>query len=173
MIPDLSQVLWAQIVGGAGFLVLVVAPLTRTRRRFLLLDILGMVPVGIHYLMLKATGGAALCAIYILMDLVAFRLHSSVAMRRIYYGFYPVAAMFTAAAWTGPADLFALAGTLFAVASRQQPGLKLLKFLVFLSAVGWGIYGVLAGSVSQTLFSVFYGSAALFAVLRGDNIPGR
>jgi len=173
VIPELSQTLWAQILGGAGFLVLVVAPLTRTRHRFLLLDILGMVPVGVHYVMLKATGGAALCAIYILMDLIAFHLHSSVAMRRIYYGFYPVAAIFTAVAWTGPADLLALAGTLFAVASRQQPGLTLLKFLVFLSAVGWGAYGILAGSVSQTLFSLFYGGAALFAVFRGPDTSGR
>lgn len=164
-----SLTFWAQLVGGAGFAVLIAAPLTRTRRHFLLFDILGMVPVGAHYIMLGAPSGAALCATYILMDIVAARLHSSTLVRRAYFAFYPLAAGLTAVTWSGSDDLAALAGTLFAVASRQQLALRPLKLLVFLSAVGWGLYGVLTGSFSQALFSLFYGGAALYAVFRAPS----
>jgi hypothetical protein len=100
------------------------------------------------------------------MDLVASRFHSSVTMRRAYFAFYPLAAVLTAVTWGSPDDLAALAGTLFAVASRQQTLLRPLKFLVFLSAVGWGIYGMLSGSISQTIFSIFYGAASFYAFVR-------
>ncbi len=162
----MTQALWAQIIGAIGFALLIIAPLTHSRRSFLALDIIGIVPVGIHYLMLDAPIGAALCATYVVMDIVAAGIHRSQNVRAAYFLFYPAALALSYWTYQTVADLTALAGTLLAVASRQQLNLVALKMLVFLSAFGWGAYGWLTGSVAQLVFSSLYGGAALFATIR-------
>lgn len=162
----MTQALWAQVIGAIGFTLLIIAPLTHSRRSFLILDIIGIVPVGVHYLMLDAPLGAALCATYVAMDIVATSLHRSQNARAAYYLFYPAALALSYWTYQTAIDLTALAGTLLAVASRQQLNLVALKMLVFLSAFGWGAYGLLTGSMAQLVFSSLYGGAALIATIR-------
>lgn len=155
-----------QLLGGAGYAVLLLAPLMRTRRQFLAIDSAGLMPVGIHYLLLGAPAGAMMCFVYIVMNAGAALLAGGRLPPRVYWVFYPVAA---GAIWltaTGWHDGLALAGTLFAVAARQQSSLVSLKFLTVLSALSWGAYGVFAPSVGQVVFSTFYALASALGGLR-------
>lgn len=152
----------AQFLGGAGFLLILIAPLVAQRNRFIALDVAGLVPVCIHYVQLGAPVGALLCALYIVMDVVSSQLASRPLARQAYWGFYPAAVLITFIFYGDARDLAALAGTLFAVASRQQSDFAWLKFLIFLSAFGWGLYGILVGSYSQVIFSTIYAVTSLF-----------
>jgi len=157
-----STHLIAQFVGGFGFVLIFTSPLLRRRRSFLAFDIAGLVQVVIHYVLLGAPVGAALSALYIAMDLVSDLRLRHPAARRGYWLFYPMAAAATILGYRGLSDLSALAGAVLAVASRQQANFAALKFLVFCSAIGWGVYGYYAQSWSQVVFSTAYAGSALF-----------
>lgn len=66
----------------------------------------------------------------------------------------------------GPADLAALFGTLAAVASRQQEGMRPLLLLLVVSTAGWGAYGALVGSWGQVAFSAAYATFGLLGAWR-------
>ncbi len=150
----------AQWVGGVGFGLLVFSTFARTRLRFLLTDITGLVPVIVHYVMLAAPVGAALSAFYMLSD-VAAAFSERRAARLAYWLFYPLAVVIGWLFWAGPADLLAIVGTVLAVAARHQRSVWRIQALIMVSTVGWGTYGLLVGSLVQVVFSTVYGVAAL------------
>jgi hypothetical protein len=160
-----SLVGFAQVLGGVGFALILLAPLARARALFLALDIAGLVPVSLHYWMLDAPTGALLCLLYVFVDVVSIWLPGRASVRRAYFGLYPLAALLTWLAFVDLRDLLALAGTLIAVASRQQSNNAALKALIFASAFGWGAYGVAVGSVSQVVFSCIYAATSLFGTV--------
>ncbi len=150
----------AQLVGGVGFGLLVYSTFARTRLRFLLTDITGLVPVIVHYVMLAAPVGAALSAFYMLSD-VAAAFSERRAARIVYWLFYPLAVIIGWFFWAGPADLLAIVGTVLAVAARHQRSVWRIQALIMVSTIGWGTYGLLVGSLVQLIFSTVYGAAAL------------
>jgi hypothetical protein len=155
----------AQFVGGVGFGLLVLSTFARTRLRFLLVDIAGLVPVIVHYVMLAAPVGAALSAFYMMSD-VGAAFAEKRAARIIYWLFYPLAVAIGWFFWAGPADLLAIVGTVLAVAARHQRSVWRIQALIVVSTIGWGTYGLLVGSVVQVAFSTVYGTAALANAVR-------
>ncbi|MGD2132676.1 MAG: YgjV family protein [Maricaulaceae bacterium] len=160
------ELVLANLVGLAGFIVLAIAPLTATRARFLALDVAGLVPVAIHYVLLGSPAGAAFCVLYIVMDLIGFFTAGGPRARTLYWLVYPAAAVILALGWSGWGDLLATAGTMLAAAARQQTHLPRLKLLVFASALGWGAFGALTLSWSQVAFSTVYAISALIGARR-------
>lgn len=155
----------AQIVGAAGYGILVLATFAQKRLRFLILDVLGLLPVAGHYLMLGATAGATLSLLYMGFDIVAALATRQLA-RRAYWLFYPVACLLGWWFWSGPSDFLAIVGTLFAVASRQQTQVWRIQALIAISALGWGAFGIAVGSMAQIAFSSVYGIAATANAIR-------
>lgn len=168
-------VLQAQIVGAVGFGLLVVATFAKTRTRFLLIDIAGLAPTAIHYVMLNAAAGAALTAFYMASDAVA-ALAGQRAARAVYWVFYPAAGLVGWIFWAGPSDLLAIGGTILAVAARHQRPVWRIQTLVVASTIGWGAYGFVSGSYVQVIFSSVYGAAALLNAIRffraRSSLPG-
>jgi hypothetical protein len=161
-----DPVLIAQGLGAFGFVLIFLSPFVRRRRVFLLMDISGLAPVALHYALLGAPVGAALSLLYIAMDVVSgLRVRYAVA-RYAYWLFYPAGIVITYLTFSSLYGLAALAGTLFAIRSRQHPSFATLKILIFLSAVGWGVYGFYAQSWSQMIFSVAYAGSSLFGATR-------
>lgn len=156
----------AQLLGGAGYLVLILSTQLGSRRNFLIADICGLIPVILHYLLLGAPAGAALSALYVAIDVTAALLRRSRWARGLFPGFYLLAVAATAAVYAAPRDLLALSGTLAAVLSRRQAEMHRLLGLVLASCVGWGLYGFLAGSIGQAVFSSVYGLFSLVGILR-------
>lgn len=156
----------AQYIGGAGFLVLIAATQVRRRRLFLAVDFVGLAPVVAHYILLDAFAGAAMSALYMLIDLTVAYQHRSLAVRRAFWVYYLVAGFMIAFTYQGPFDLLALAGTLAAVVARQQPTMRRLLVGIILSCVGWAAYGYFAGSFAQIAFSTTYALASAVGLLR-------
>lgn len=156
----------AQLLGGAGFLLLLAATQAKTRGRFLVLDVCGLVPVTAHYLLLEAPAGAAMSALYLVIDVSAALEDPPGRARDRLLAQGALAALLIGLTWRTAADLAALAGTLAAVVSRQQAEMDRLLWLVVASTAGWGLYGVLAGSVAQVAFSAAYALAALLGIWR-------
>lgn len=161
--PEIT--LLAQGVGGLGFGLLVFSTFARSRLRFLVADITGLIPVVIHYVMLAAPAGAALSAFYMLSDVVAAFAARRPA-RLAYWLFYPLALVVGWVFWAGPTDLFAIVGTVLAIAARHQRQVWRIQALIVVSTAGWGTYGLLVGSLVQVAFSTAYGLAALVNAVR-------
>lgn len=151
-----------------GYLVIVASTRAKTRTTFLLLDIAGMVPVVIHYIMLGRPVGAALSGFYIAIDAMAAALHHkpSRSLRLAYLANYPIAIALLAWLWTDWRDLAAFLGTILAVEARRHSTLALIKLLVAISSAGWLVYGVFSQSIAQVVFSAVYGVMALLAARR-------
>jgi len=165
--------IWIQLLGGAGFLILAAAPLLRSKRGFLFADIAGVVPVTAHYMLMGAKAGAAMSAMYFVMDVMALMRDRGPWARRAYLLVYLAALGVLWLVWEGPVDLLAGAGALLAVAARQQTSTVRLKLLVFASALAWGAYGVIAGSIPQMLFSAFYAASGLYGAWRDHGEIGK
>ena len=155
----------AQLIGAIGYGLLVLATFARTRFRFLLLDFLGLIPTAVHYVMLAAPAGAALTAFYMCADAVS-ALPAQSRKRLLYWAFYPLVVVLTWAFWTGPVDLLAGTGTALAIVARHQTLTWRIQALVCLSTIGWGTYGFMVESLAQVVFSIVYGTAALFNAFR-------
>lgn len=165
-------VVQAHIIGAVGYGLLIVATFAKTRTRFLLIDIAGLTPTVVHYLMLNAAAGAALSAFYMISDAVAALASRRVA-RAAYWLFYPAAGLIGWFFWSGPADLLAIGGTILAVAARHQRPVWRIQALVLASTIGWGAFGFAAGSYVQVVFSSIYGTAALLNAIRFFRAPTR
>jgi len=160
--------MFAQLLGGAGYLVLIYATQLRRRRVFLLVDFCGLAPVVAHYILLDAPAGAAMSGLYMLIDLTVAFQHRSLAIRRAFWLYYLVAAAMISFTYHGPADLLAVGGAVAAIIARQQPVMRRLLTWIIISCIGWAIYGYFAGSIAQIAFSTVYAIASGVGILRLD-----
>lgn len=160
-----------QWIGGAGYLVLILATQLRRRRLFLVIDFCGLTPVVLHYVLLDALAGAAMSALYMLVDLTVALARRPRTIRSAYGACYAVAGVTIFMAYEAPTDLLAAAGTIAAVVARQQPAMRRLLAWIVVSCVGWGLYGYFAGSLAQIAFSSVYAVASTLGIVRLDRQP--
>lgn len=163
---DAADPVAAQLVGGAGYLLLLIATQADRTRRFLALDATGLVPVVIHYLMLGAGAGAVMSALYLLVDVVHLLIRGARAAFLALALAYAAALSLLILWFEGPIDLLALAGTVAAIQARREEHMIPLLSWIIVSCVGWGIYGYLAGSYAQLAFSTLYAAASAVGILR-------
>ncbi len=149
--------LWlAQMVGFAGFGVMLVATQQRSADRLLALDVVGILTVSAHWILLGDGLAAALNSVFALISgLGLLRRRGSHAAAIAYWFLYPLTAAGFLAARSTP-DLLATAGTLFAVAGIQQRSLFALRTLVVMSGICWLIFGATEGSVGQVVFGMLF-----------------
>jgi hypothetical protein len=154
--------IFIQLLGGAGYIILLLATQISTRRGFLIADYCGLIPVATHYALLGAPVGAAMSILYMLIDMTAVFENRAKFIRHLYLVYYILAIILAGITFQQATDLFALFGTLAALISRQQSQMHHLLLMIVVSCVGWGLYGIFAGSVAQVVFSMVY---ALFSLL--------
>lgn len=145
---------------------LVLATQARSRRSFLVADFLGLAPVAAHYVLLSAPAGAAMSALYMVVDIAAAFQDRYRWLRRGYLLLYPAAVVLVALTFDAAFDLLALGGTLAAIAARRRSSMRSLLALIVVSCLGWGLYGVFAQSVSQVVFSGAYAILGLLGITR-------
>jgi len=121
-----------------------------------------------HYLILDAPAGAAMSALYMVIDVTAAFSERFRLARRAFFVHYALAALLLGVTYRAATDLLALFGTVAAIASRQQPQMRGLLALIVVSSLGWGLYGFFAGSISQVVFSVAYALFSLLGIWRLD-----
>ncbi|MSO44935.1 MAG: hypothetical protein EXQ74_06505 [Thermoleophilia bacterium] len=154
-----------QLIGFAGYGLLLAATLARRRLRLLTIDAVGGGVLVLHWALLGAVAGVTMNALYSAVDIAGFdprsrrgRVALAMAM--------PVSIILVAVFWKGPSDLLAGAGLLFAIASRASSSQLRLRTLGMIGCIPWGIFGVVHGSISQVIFSAIYFVAMGVSIVR-------
>jgi hypothetical protein len=145
--------IFANLIGLVGFLILLYATQHKGKQRFLAIDAVGSVVVGIQWILLGATSAALLNGIFLLADSLALLPPK---WRRAYPIVYPLTLMVSAISWNGAINIFVALAGLLAFAGRQQETMFRLRWLIIGMALSFLVVGVLAGSWAQIAFSVFY-----------------
>ena len=154
-----------QAVGFVGYGLLLAATLARRRASLLTIDASGGAVLVLHWALLGAIAGVTLNALYTAVDVAGVDAESRRG-RIALAASVPVAAALVVIFWTGPADLLAAAGLLFAIASRASRGQVQLRFLAMVGCIPWGIFGLAHGSIPQVAFSAIYFVAMGVSILR-------
>ncbi len=155
----------AQVIGTVGIALLLASTLVRRRVLLLGLDAVGSLVMGIHWALLGATAAVGISIIVVAMDLAGTDPRRAWG-RLVIIGALPVACLVVALVWSGPADLLALIGMAAIAGSRLSRGQIRLRALATASAVPWGLYGVIMGSIPQMIFSTVYFIAMGISVVR-------
>lgn len=162
--------LLANLIGAVGFAGLLLATQMATKARFLAVDFAGVLLVAAHYALLDAPSGVVYSLIYAAADIAAAFDIGRAWRRRLFGGLYLVTAGLLVYWSFETTALLSFAGTVMAIAARQQSRLWALNAFIFLSAFGWGSFGWMTGSYSQIAFSLAYslfsGYRALFLLQR-------
>jgi len=135
-ILGIDPVLATQAIGGVGFLLLIAATFARSRRGFFVVDLLGLAPVAIHYALLNAMAGLVFSAFYMGVDVVTWWLGERYR-RLTAWALYPLVLLLTWAFWEGPGDIVATAGTVLAIAARQQREVWRIQAIIAASTCCW------------------------------------
>jgi hypothetical protein len=164
-----------QVVGFAGYGLLLGATLARRRLALLAIDASGGVVLVIHWAMLGALAGVTMNALYTAIDVAGVDPHSRRG-RLVLASAVPATAVLVVAFWQGPADLLAAAGVLFAIASRASRSQVNLRALAMMGCIPWGLFGIVNGSIPQIIFSAVYFVAMGVSIMRirrgwGDATP--
>lgn len=149
----LSAVAFANLLGGAGYVLFAFSPLAKTRLRYLLLHGVAMIPIAVHYVILDALPGAVLSLIYLVADVLGGWFPG----RRWPLAVLTVLAILAAGlTFTSVTDLLGLAGTLIFILSRAAKGHRTTLAIAGISTITWGAFGWVENSWSQVLFSFAY-----------------
>ena len=154
-----------QAVGFVGYGLLLAATLARRRASLLAIDASGGAVLVLHWALLGAIAGVTLNALYTAVDIAGVDAESRRG-RIALAASVPVAAALVAVFWTGPSDLLAAAGLLFAIASRASRGQVQLRFLAMVGCIPWGLFGLVHGSIPQVAFSTIYFFAMGVSIVR-------
>ena len=145
-----SADLITQATGFLGYGLLLGATLARRRLWLLAIDASGGAVLILHWALLGAAAGVSMNALYTGVDAAAV----------------PIAVILMVIFWTGPADLLAGAGLLFAIASRASRGQVQLRFIAMIGCIPWGLFGLVHGSIAQVSFSAIYFVAMGVSIIR-------
>lgn len=156
----------ANLIGAVGFAGLILATQMATKARFLAVDFAGVLLVAAHYALLEAPSGVIYSLLYAVADLAAAWKTDTKWRRGLFAGLYLITGGLLIYWSLDGAAALSFAGTVFAIAARQQSRLWALNALILLSSFGWGSFGWVTGSYSQVVFSLVYGLAAGYRALR-------
>jgi len=158
--------LLANLIGAVGFAGLILATQMATKARFLAVDFAGVLLVAAHYALLDAPSGVVYSLIYAAADLAAAFEINRKWRQKLFGGLYLITAGLLIY-WSFEATaMLSFAGTVFAIAARQQSRLWALNAFILLSTFGWGSFGWMTGSYSQIIFSFVYGLASGYRAVR-------
>lgn len=160
-----SADLITQATGFLGYGLLLGATLARRRLWLLAIDATGGAVLILHWALLGAAAGVTMNALYTGVDLAGISPYSRRG-RIALAAAVPIAVILMVIFWTGPADLLAGAGLLFAIASRASRGQVQLRFIAMIGCIPWGLFGLVHGSIAQVSFSAIYFAAMGVSIIR-------
>lgn len=160
-----SADLITQATGFLGYGLLLGATLARRRLWLLAIDASGGAVLILHWALLGAAAGVTMNALYTGVDLAGISPYSRRG-RIALAAAVPIAVILMVMFWTGPADLLAGAGLLFAIASRASRGQVQLRFIAMIGCIPWGLFGLVHGSIAQVSFSAIYFVAMGVSIVR-------
>lgn len=162
-----------QAVGFVGYGLLLGATLARRRAWLLAIDASGGAVLILHWALLGAIAGVTMNALYTAVDVAGVDAESRRG-RIALAASVPVAVALVVIFWTGPADLLAGAGLMFAIASRASRSQVQLRFIAMVGCIPWGLFGLVHGSIPQVVFSTIYFFAmgiSIIRIKRGHWVP--
>lgn len=157
--------IFTQATGLLGYGLLLGATLARRRLMLLAIDATGGAVLILHWALLGAIAGVTMNALYTTVDIAGFDPYSRRG-RIILWSAVPVAVALVAVFWTGPSDLLAGLGLLFAIWSRASRNQVRLRFLAMIGCIPWGLFGVVHMSIAQMAFSAIYFVAMGVSIIR-------
>lgn len=136
----------ATLAGAAAVAINGSWPLLRSRRRILALQVLSSLLFGLHYVLLGAVTGAAMCLAGAAQGLAAVLLRDRAARLGVFGATVAAGLAVTAATWSGPPSLCAQGGQLLSAAGRLRRSAQSLRWC-FLAAEGfWVSHNWMVGS---------------------------
>ena len=154
-----------QVLGFVGYGLLLGATFARRRLALLAIDASGGAVLILHWAMLGAIAGVTMNALYTAVDIAGFDPYSRRG-RMVLISAVPVAVALVAVFWTGPSDLLAGMGLLFAIWSRASRDQVRLRAIAMVGAIPWGLFGVVHMSIAQIAFSAIYFVAMGVSIVR-------
>lgn len=149
MISDLlgTDFTVANIFGLIGFALIVLWPLLRSRTTLLAGQGASAASFAIHYLLIGAVTGAAMCGLSVLQVAAAWTEQRRWWQRAVYIATMPVLAALSAATWAGWPSACAAAGMALATAARWQRSTAAIRSLFLLAGVCWIAHDLLTRSL--------------------------
>lgn len=150
----------------AGFVALgssVTWPLLRRRRAILTVQVAGSLLFALHYLLLGATTGAAMCIMGAVQGIALVVLIGRRKRIGVVVGSMVVAALVTATTWNGLPSLLSQAGQTMGAIGRLQLDPQRLRLWFLASVVFWCSHNLMVGSV----FGLASDTLALSSLLLG------
>ncbi|MFP5512322.1 MAG: YgjV family protein [Alphaproteobacteria bacterium] len=150
--------------GMAGFILIALWPLARTRRVLLAGQAASAVAFAVHYLLIGATTGAAATFLSLLQAATAWPAGARPLWCRVAFAAtLPALAALAWASWAGWPSAWATIGTVAASAARWHARPAMMRGLFALSALAWLAHDVSTNSIPGMLAdlaccaTLFYG----------------
>jgi hypothetical protein len=136
----------ATMAGALGVAANCVWPLFGSRRRILAMQVLGSSLFGVHYLLLGAHTGAAMCVIGVLQGVAATTLRRGWARNSVFGATILAGLAITAMTWSGVVSVLAQGGQLLSAIGRMQRGQQAIRLVFLASEAFWTTHNTLVGS---------------------------
>lgn len=134
----------------AGFVALassVTWPLLRRRKAILIVQVAGSLLFGLHYLLLGASTGAAMCVVGALQGVALVTLIDRRRRIGVVGATMAIGALVTAFTWNGLPSLLSQGGQTMSAIGRLQLDTQRLRLWFLVSVVFWCSHNLLVGSV--------------------------
>ncbi len=134
------------LFGAAGVIAGSSWGLLRNRRAILLVQGLGTAFFALHYLMLGAYSGAAMCGTTLLQNATALPERRTRLLKVLFWLSVPMMVALTALTWNGIASAGAAFGLAMATLGRWQTETARLRVFFVFCALGWAVHNLAVGS---------------------------
>lgn len=164
----------ATLAGAAAVAINGSWPLLHSRRRILALQVLSSLLFGLHYFLLGASTGAAMCLAGAAQGLAAVLLRGRAARLGVFGATVAAGLTVTAATWSGLPSLCAQGGQLLSAAGRLCRSAQSIRWC-FLAAEGfWVAHNLMVGSrwgLASDALAVSMLALGLWRARRGADRP--
>ncbi|WP_207481005.1 YgjV family protein [Arenibaculum pallidiluteum] len=135
-----------ELFGAAGVIAGSSWGLLRNRYAMLMVQGLGTAFFGLHYLVLGAHSGAAMCLTTLMQNATAIPRERTPLLKVLFWLTVPVMAALTALTWNGLASAGAALGLSMATLGRWQTDVVRLRVFFIFCAFGWALHNITVGS---------------------------
>jgi hypothetical protein len=142
----LHKAMLAEIFGLAGVVAGSSWGFLKDRRAILGLQAFATVMFGIHYGLLGAWSGAAMCAMTLVQAVASLPEQRSRGTTVLFWSTVPMIALLTVLTWNGMASAGAAFGMAMATLGRWQKDTFKLRWFFVLCSMGWGAHNSIVGS---------------------------
>ena len=141
---------------------------SRTRKRILLINIVGIIVLIAHYLLLKAWTGAVINILNAIFAIcfVLREKYEWLNTRILLYCALMILVLGTIYSWEAFYSIFALLGVLLMTISRWQGDTQKLRLIAVLASLAWITYDYFAGSIGGIVLECFILLSLFISIFR-------